>query len=129
RDAFGPGQVGSEHRLGVRAQGIEIVAVTAAGLAYVGGGLLDGQCQASEFVGDLLGVIIGAADPCETPMYGSGRKASNGYQQRYRCRGTDNSGNRVGCGKTWRGSEPVDHFVTEAVLAKLDKLDLSQAFS
>jgi site-specific DNA recombinase len=48
---------------------------------------------------------IAVCGNCETPMYGGGRAQTNGYQPRYRCRASDNSGNPMGCGKVYRGSD------------------------
>ena len=51
---------------------------------------------------------------CGAAMYGNGRKPKDGeYQRRYRCRSKDNRGNRLGCGKTFRGADPLDDYVTE----------------
>jgi DNA invertase Pin-like site-specific DNA recombinase len=58
---------------------------------------------------------------CEGRCYGNGRYLKNGtYQRRYRCRYRDSSGNIIGCGCVFRGSDPLDDYVTEKVLAKLD---------
>ena len=65
---------------------------------------------------------------CGTPCYGNGRKMDNGqYQRRYRCRSQDNHGNRLGCGKGFRGADPLEDYVTEQALAKLDKPEIQRA--
>ena len=58
---------------------------------------------------------------CGNLCYGNGRSLKNGtYQRRYRCRSQDNRGNRLGCGKGFRGADPLEDYITEQVLAKLD---------
>ena len=50
-DALGAGEVCFVDSAGVVAEGVEVIGVGAAGLADVGGGLLDGQGQTAEFDG------------------------------------------------------------------------------
>lgn len=57
---------------------------------------------------------------CGTPMIGSRRKTRDGYQRRYRCRAVDNHGLPLGCGRVFRGAEPLDAWITEAVLYRFD---------
>jgi site-specific DNA recombinase len=59
---------------------------------------------------------------CGGLLFGSARKTSNGdgYQRRYRCRKLDNYGNVIGCGKLFRAADPLEDFVSEAVLDRLD---------
>jgi site-specific DNA recombinase len=65
--------------------------------------------------------------PCGGAMYGSGRRLPNGtYQRRYRCKSHDNHLERVACGKVFRGAEPLDLFVTEAVLDRLDTPEVAR---
>lgn len=67
---------------------------------------------------------------CGTPCYGSGKMRRDGsYQRRYRCRDRDNSGTKVGCGKVFRSADPLEDFVTEAVLAKLDTPEITNVLS
>jgi site-specific DNA recombinase len=76
----------------------------------------------------LTGVVV--CGLCGTKCYGVARTMGNGvYQRRYRCRSTDNSGNPVGCGKVFRGSDPVDDFVTEAVLKRLDSTSVRRSLT
>lgn len=65
--------------------------------------------------------------PCLAPMYGNGRKLENGtYQRRYKCKSTNNHAEIVACGKVFRGSEPLDLLVTEAVLYRLDTPEVAR---
>lgn len=65
---------------------------------------------------------------CGTPCYGNGRSLKDGtYQRRYRCRSRDNHGNRLGCGKGFRGADPLEDYVTEQALAKLDIPEVQKA--
>jgi site-specific DNA recombinase len=65
---------------------------------------------------------------CGTPCYGNGRTLKDGsYQRRYRCRSQDNHGNRLGCGKGFRGADPLEDYVTEQALAKLDNPEVYKA--
>lgn len=57
---------------------------------------------------------------CGQAMVGSRRRIDSGWQRRYRCRTYDNYGNRYGCGKIFRGADPLEEFVTEAVLYRFD---------
>lgn len=67
---------------------------------------------------------------CGTACYGNGRKMGNGqYQRRYRCRSQDNHGNRLGCGKGFRGAEPLEDYVTEQALAKLERPEILNALT
>jgi len=67
---------------------------------------------------------------CGSVMYGSARQRPDGtYQRRYRCKGVDNHGNRVGCGKVFRSAEPLELFVTEAVLFRFDSPEAALALS
>lgn len=57
---------------------------------------------------------------CGKPMIGSRRKTKDEIQRRYRCRHVDNYGQPYGCGKVFRGADPLDLWVTEAVLYRFD---------
>ncbi|BAJ31027.1 MULTISPECIES: recombinase family protein [Kitasatospora] len=59
---------------------------------------------------------------CGGEMVGNGRTAESGRSAvlRYRCRRTDNHGNTIGCGKTFRIAAPVELLVKEAVLTAFD---------
>lgn len=57
---------------------------------------------------------------CGAYMIGKRRKVNSGYQRRYVCRKLDNYGQQVGCGKIYRSSDPLDEWITEAVLYRLD---------
>lgn len=57
---------------------------------------------------------------CGAPMFGQRRKLSSGAsQRRYRCRGKDTHGDRIGCGKVFRDAIALEEFVTTAVFARL----------
>ncbi len=65
--------------------------------------------------------------PCGAAMYGNGRKLDNGkYQTRYKCKSYNNHGEIVACGKVFRGAEPLDLLVTEAVLYRLDTPEVAR---
>jgi site-specific DNA recombinase len=66
---------------------------------------------------------------CDTGMIGSRRAISEGHQRRYRCRAVDNHGMPLGCGKVFRGAEPLDEFITEAVLYRFDSPEVASALS
>jgi DNA invertase Pin-like site-specific DNA recombinase len=59
---------------------------------------------------------------CGGAMVGNGRTQESGRpaQMRYRCRRTDNYGQTIGCGKTFRVAAPLELLVTEAVLHAFD---------
>ncbi len=63
---------------------------------------------------------------CGKPMVGSRRKVKGEYQRRYRCRSYDNYGQRYGCGKIFRGADPLEAWITEAVLYRFDVPEISQ---
>lgn len=66
---------------------------------------------------------------CYAYMIGRRRQIGDGYQRRYVCRAFDNSGQKVGCGKVFRGADPLDLFVTEAVLYRLSSPGIAQALA
>ena len=68
---------------------------------------------------------------CGGIMYGSARKETGktSYQRRYRCRKIDNYGNIVGCGKVFRAADPLEDFVTEAVLYRFDTPEVAEALA
>jgi hypothetical protein len=41
-------------------------------------------------------------------MRGNGRPTERGYQRRYCCAHIDSTGKQIGCGKTYRGAEPLE---------------------
>ena len=49
--------------------------------------------------------------------------------RRYKCRKLDNHGLPEGCGKVFRSAEPLERWVAEAILYRLDTLDLAQVLS
>ncbi len=66
----------------------------------------------------LTGVIF--CGRCGAPMRGNGRSLPSGYQRRYRCTRQDSTGRQIGCGKTYRSAEPLEHWVSEAVWHRFD---------
>lgn len=65
--------------------------------------------------------------PCGSAMYGTGRTLTSGtYQRRYRCKSHDNHLDRVACGKIFRSAEPLDLFISEAVLHRLDTPEVAR---
>jgi site-specific DNA recombinase len=66
---------------------------------------------------------------CEASMRGNGRPTERGYQRRYRCAHIDSTSKQVGCGHTYRGAEPLEEFVTEAVLYAFDTPEVVAALA
>jgi site-specific DNA recombinase len=66
---------------------------------------------------------------CGTYMIGSRRSHSAGYQRRYRCRAIDSHGLPLGCGRIFRAAEPLDAWITEAVLYRFDTPEVARALS
>lgn len=65
---------------------------------------------------------------CGGAMYGAGRTLHDGtYQRRYRCKPMDNHGARLGCGRVFRGAEPLDAFISEVVLFRFDSPEVAAA--
>jgi DNA invertase Pin-like site-specific DNA recombinase len=66
-------------------------------------------------------------EACNRMLYGGARHLSNGTpQRRYRCAPHDNHGKRIACGRLYRGTEPLDLLVTEAVLFRLDTPEVAR---
>jgi site-specific DNA recombinase len=64
---------------------------------------------------------------CGTPMYGQARTIDeNRKQRRYRCRGRDNHGMRLGCGKVFRDEAALNEFITAAVFERFDSPDVAR---
>jgi site-specific DNA recombinase len=67
---------------------------------------------------------------CGTAMVGSRRRLENGeWQRRYRCRTYDNYGQRNGCGKIFRGADPLEAWITEAVFIRFDSPEVARLLS
>lgn len=67
---------------------------------------------------------------CGTPMYGQCRKLDDEHhQRRYRCKGRDNHGMRLGCGKVFRDSDALEAFVTAAVFERFESPDVARIFA
>jgi site-specific DNA recombinase len=67
---------------------------------------------------------------CGQSMCGSGRKINaNNYQRRYGCRRFDTRGNTIGCSRIFRGAEPIDLLVTEAVLYRFDTPEVAASLA
>lgn len=67
---------------------------------------------------------------CGRAMHGSSTwRDEGGKQRRYRCSRRDQHGNIVGCGKTYRAADPLEAFVTEEVLTRLDVPEIAQALT
>lgn len=76
----------------------------------------------------LSGMVF--CDVCGRAMHGSSTwRDEGGKQRRYRCSRRDQHGNVVGCGKTYRAADPLEAFVTEEVLARLDVPEVAQALT
>ena len=76
----------------------------------------------------LTGVVF--CDVCKAPMRGNGRATASGkYQRRYRCMYKDSTGKQVGCGQTFRAAEPLELFVSEAVLEVFDTPEVVAALA
>lgn len=67
---------------------------------------------------------------CGTPMYGQARTiGKNRKQRRYRCKGKDNHGMPLGCGKVFRDEAALDEFVTAAVFDRFDSPDVARVLA
>ncbi len=67
---------------------------------------------------------------CDQPMRGNGRTlASGAYQRRYRCSPIDIHGESLGCGHMFRAAEPLEQFVSEAVLYRFDSPEIALALA
>jgi DNA invertase Pin-like site-specific DNA recombinase len=67
---------------------------------------------------------------CGTPMYGQHRKIDeHRKQRRYRCKGRDNHGMRLGCGKVFRDEAALDAYVTAAVFERFDSPEVARILS
>jgi site-specific DNA recombinase len=63
---------------------------------------------------------------CEGVLRGNGRMMSGEYQRRYSCKVMDDKSEDVGCGKTYRNADPLEAWVTEAVLHRFDSPDVAR---
>lgn len=64
---------------------------------------------------------------CDTPMYGQARTIDeHRKQRRYRCRGKDNHGMPLGCGKVFRDEAALDEYVIGAVFERFDSPDVAR---
>jgi site-specific DNA recombinase len=61
---------------------------------------------------------------CDNPMIGSAKRVEGVSIRRYRCRHHDNTGRVIGCGTIFRMAEPLEDFVSEAILYRLDTSEL-----
>lgn len=69
----------------------------------------------------LLSGLTVCTHPGHGPMYGASRQMRNGVlQRRYGCQSSNGYGEHVPGPKTFRGAEPVELLVTEAVLAAFE---------
>ena len=66
---------------------------------------------------------------CGALCYGNARTDTKAKQRRYRCKPEDNSGKKVGCGKLYRAADPLELYVTEAVLSRFDTPEVAQALT
>lgn len=66
---------------------------------------------------------------CHQYMIGSKTKRRGELVRRYRCRHYDNYGQLVGCGRVFRMADPLEAFITEAVLYRLDSPQVAAALT
>jgi site-specific DNA recombinase len=67
---------------------------------------------------------------CGAYMVGARRELPAGeWQRRYRCKKYDNYGQIVGCGKIFRGADPLDAWITEAVLYRFSSPEVIRALA
>jgi DNA invertase Pin-like site-specific DNA recombinase len=66
---------------------------------------------------------------CGGVLRGNGRVSRGKYCRRYTCRVMNDSSEPVGCGKTYRNADPLETWVTEAVLYRFDSPDAAQALA
>lgn len=63
---------------------------------------------------------------CGGVLRGNGREMSGEYQRRYTCRVMDDMSEEVGCGKTYRNADPLEAWVSEAVLHRFDSPEVAK---
>lgn len=66
---------------------------------------------------------------CGAYMVGRRRQIGGGYQRRYVCRAEDNYGQKVGCGGVFRGADPLEAWITEAVLYRFETPEIAVALA
>jgi site-specific DNA recombinase len=67
---------------------------------------------------------------CGGSVIGSRRRLQDGnYVRRYRCKKFDNHGNVVGCGHVYRLADPLEAYVAQEALARLDTPEVRRALS
>lgn len=76
----------------------------------------------------LSGMVVCGA--CGRVMHGSSVTHDDALKQRrYRCSRHDQHGNVIGCGKVYRLADPVEDFVTQELLARLDVPEVTRALT
>ena len=68
---------------------------------------------------------------CGSPMVGSRKQEApdDPAQRRYRCRKVDPHGRATGCGQVFRAAEPLELFVSRAVLHRFDSPEVALALA
>jgi site-specific DNA recombinase len=67
---------------------------------------------------------------CGAYMVGARRQLEDGsWQRRYRCKKYDNYGQIVGCGRIFRGADPLETWITEAVLYRFSSPEVIRALA
>ena len=67
---------------------------------------------------------------CGAKAMGGGRfTRPEVFQRRYGCRRTNSAGESIACGKVFRGADPIDTLITEAVLERFDSPEIARVLS
>lgn len=66
---------------------------------------------------------------CRTLMVGSAKEYKVGTLRRYRCRASNDTGTRVGCGRNIVLADPLEDWITEAVFFRFDSPQVATALA
>jgi site-specific DNA recombinase len=66
---------------------------------------------------------------CGGYMVGSRKQSGQNPIRRYKCRRVDNYGNAIGCGRVFRAADPLEAWITEAVLYRFDSPEVNLALA
>jgi site-specific DNA recombinase len=72
---------------------------------------------------------IAYCSKCGGVLRGNGRALRGQYYRRYTCRVMNDSSETVGCGRTFRNADPLEAWVTEAVLYRFDSPEVARALA
>lgn len=66
---------------------------------------------------------------CGTLMVGSAREYKSETRRRYRCRSSNDLGEKAGCGRNIHLADPLEEWVTEAILFRFDSPEVAAALA